>query len=104
MLYNGEMIGTFLDSYISLLYLLTNVAQIKQIPKGIVQAMATSENISTLFELYEVVDCNFRIKILLLIRNLFKCGVSKDMFDQACRTIQNSEEEQQGVLISLFDQ
>ena len=47
--------------------------------------MATSENIGILLELFDCVNCEFRIKIMKFIYSLLKCGVSLEMFDLACK-------------------
>ena len=47
--------------------------------------MATSENIGLLFELFNYVDCEFRIKIMKFIHSLLECGVSLEILDLACK-------------------
>ena len=61
------------------------MAQIEKIPRDIVLSMATSENIGLLFELFNFVDCEFRIKLMKFIHSLLKCGVSLEILDLACK-------------------
>ena len=53
------MTQTYLESYTSLLYLLSNIARAEKAPRDIVLTMASAENIGLLIELYRVVDCKF---------------------------------------------
>ena len=64
----------FLIGYLSMLYLLTNVALKDKFLSAILQKIMTSANIILLFELYEVVkeDVSFQHKLLKLIENLLK--------------------------------
>ena len=53
------MTDTFLDSYISTVYLLSNVALIEELPRIILSKIASPEHISLIFQLYDVADCAF---------------------------------------------
>ena len=79
--YNKEMIDTFLNGYLSMLYLLANVAQIESIPRQILKKISTPERIGILFELYQVVNSSFQIKIIRLIDSLLKNDLPVECFN-----------------------
>ena len=96
----------FLIGYLSMLYLLTNVALKDKFLSAILQKIMTSANIILLFELYEVVkeDVSFQHKLLKLIENLLKITELNESIQCAAETLLISSYAPKSQLAMTFDQ
>ena len=72
-----------LDYYFSMIYLLSNVAQVAPIPLKMLRTIATPYHLRLLFELLLVVSPKSKLKILKIITSLIANQIPSEVFTDA---------------------
>ena len=73
----------FLEKYLSMIHLLTNVAKNAPIPKKMLKAVATPYHLQLLLELLTVVSPKSKLKLIKILESLMQNGIPQEVFNQA---------------------
>ena len=82
-LYNSKISELFLDNYISMIYILSNVAHIDGLLKSTLLKIVNPKHLSILFKLFAVTEGTSKFNMLKLLRNLVKLDLPGELFGQA---------------------
>ena len=93
-LYDDQTEKTCLDYYFSMIYLLTNVAQVCPVPLKVLRTIATPYHLRLLFELLLVVSPKSKLKLIRIIKNLHAVQLPATVFQSALKEplLKESEE------------
>ena len=74
-----------LDYYFSMIYLLSNVAQVAPLPLKMLRTIATPQHLRLLFELLLVVSPKSKLKLIKIIGNLHSTQLPAEVFSGALK-------------------